>query len=55
MVNTAMSLGIINRRGAYYSFAEQQWQGKDATYQAFREDLDIQNALKEAVIGAVLK
>lgn len=55
MVNTAMSIGLIGRRGAYYSFGEQQWQGKDATYQAFREDLDIQKSLKEAVIGAVLK
>jgi hypothetical protein len=41
---------IITRAGAYYSYNEQRWQGKDATLAAFREDLDMQEELRNAVL-----
>lgn len=47
MVNIGISLGIITRAGAFYSFNEQKWQGKEALVQAFREDIDLQEMLKD--------
>lgn len=44
---TCMGLEIITRRGAYYEFDGQKWQGKEAVFQAVREDLDLQKALRE--------
>lgn len=44
---TCMGLEIITRRGAYYEFDGQKWQGKEAVFQAVREDLDLQKALRD--------
>lgn len=46
MVNIGISLGIITRAGAYYRYKDQQWQGKDNLVQAFREDIDLQETLR---------
>lgn len=51
MVNIASSVDIITRAGAYYSYGDQRWQGKDATLAAFREDLDMQAELRNAVLA----
>jgi recombination protein RecA len=51
MVNIASSVDIITRAGAYYSYGDQRWQGKDATLAAFREDLDMQAELRNAVLN----
>jgi len=50
MVNIASSVDIITRAGAYYSYGDQRWQGKDATLLAFREDLDMQKSLRDEVM-----
>lgn len=50
MVNIASSVDIISRAGAYYSYGDQRWQGKEATLAAFREDLDMQEALRNEVL-----
>ena len=50
MVNIAASVDIISRAGAYYSYGDQRWQGKEATLAAFREDLDMQEALRNEVL-----
>jgi len=50
MVNIASSVDIITRAGAYYSYGDQRWQGKDATLLAFREDLDMQRSLRDEVM-----
>ena len=55
ITNVAMSLEIIERAGAYYSFNGQRWRGKDAVFQAVREDLELQEALREAAFAEVLK
>lgn len=49
IVNIATAEDIITRAGAYYSFGDQRWQGKDALLAGVREDLDLQAAIKDAV------
>lgn len=55
IVNIGIALGIITRGGAYYSYNGQRWQGKEALFQAFREDLDLQAMLKEQSSKEFLK
>jgi hypothetical protein len=50
MVNIAASVDIITRAGAYYSYSEQRWQGKEAMLLAFRADLGMQEELRVAVM-----
>ena len=45
MLNIGIAVDIITRAGAYYSFGEGRWQGKDKMLDAFREDLDMQKDL----------
>jgi recombination protein RecA len=49
IVNIAISSELITRAGAYYSYGDQKWQGKDGVLQAVREDLDLQAKIREAV------
>ena len=49
IVNIAISSELITRAGAYYSYGDQKWQGKDGVLQAVREDLDLQAGIREAV------
>jgi len=51
VVNIAIAIGLIPRAGAYYSFKDQKWQGKEALLLAVREDLDLQKELKDAAFG----
>ena len=51
MVNIAASVDIITRAGAYYSYSDQRWQGKEAMLLAFREDLDMQAQLRSEVFS----
>lgn len=57
IVNVCLSLGVIERRGATYSFNEHTWRGKDCATtiipDAVREDLDLQRLLKDAAFAAV--
>lgn len=50
MVNIAITLELISRRGAYYTFGEEKWQGKDAMVLSFREDLGLQEQLRTAIL-----
>ena len=45
MINIGIAIDVITRAGAYYSFGEGRWQGKDKMLDAFREDLDMQKVL----------
>ena len=57
IVNVCLSLGVIQRAGATYSFGENKWRGKDCATviipAAVREDLDLQRQLTEAAFAAV--
>jgi len=50
MVNIAVSLELIARRGAYYTFGDDKWQGKEAMLLGFREDLGLQEALRQSIL-----
>lgn len=53
-----MALGIINkvitRAGAYYRYAERQWQGQDAMLSSIREEIDLKETLEKDVLNSVL-
>lgn len=47
VVNICISTDIIKRSGAYYSYADNKWQGKDAVLAAVRSEVDLRDALVE--------
>jgi len=49
VVNIAIAYELITRAGAYYSYGEQKWQGKDGVLQAVREDLDLRDKITKEV------
>lgn len=55
VVNICIAVEILKRAGAYYSYGDQKWQGKDAVLQAVREDLDLQRNLKQEATEFFLK
>lgn len=54
IVNICISIDVITRAGAYYSYGEQKWQGKDALIMAVREDVDLQRELREKAVSHFL-
>jgi recombination protein RecA len=52
-----VALGIINkvitRAGAYYRYAERQWQGADAMVSSIKEEVNLREALEKDVLEAV--
>ena len=49
MVNIGITYDIITRAGAFYSYGDQKWQGKDAVLAAFREGIMLQKEIKHDV------
>jgi recombination protein RecA len=47
VVNICISTDIIKRAGAYYSYNDSKWQGKDALIAAVRSEIDLKDALVE--------
>ena len=45
--------GVIKRAGAYYRYAERQWQGADAMVSSIREEIDLKEALEKDVLEVV--
>lgn len=54
VVNICISVEVITRAGAYYSYGDQKWQGKESLLLAVREDLDLQKELKEKAFAHFL-
>lgn len=52
-----LSIGILNkvikRAGAYYRYAERQWQGQDALLDSIREEIDLKEILEKDVIDSI--
>ena len=52
-----VALGIINkvivRAGAYYRYAERQWQGADAMVSSIKEEIDLRDTLEKDVLETV--
>lgn len=52
LVDTAEMAGLVNRTGAWYQLDDgSKIQGRDAFINRVREDIDLQNSLKEKLIG----
>jgi len=49
VVNIAIAYDLITRAGAYYSYGDQKWQGKDGVLQAVREDADLRDKITKEV------
>ena len=45
--------GVIKRAGAYYRYAERQWQGADAMVSSIREEIDLRETLEKDVLEVV--
>jgi len=54
MVNIACADDVITRAGAFYSFEDQKWQGKDKLIAGVREDLELQRQLAATVLHSRL-
>lgn len=54
VVNTCISLEIIERRGAWYNYGDYKWNGKGPISEDVRADMGLQRELKEAAMNAVL-
>lgn len=55
IVNIGIAIEVITRAGAYYSYAGQKWQGKEALVLGVREDLDLQAQLRQEATDHFLK
>jgi hypothetical protein len=55
IVNVAMSLEIIERKGSSYQFGGQKWIGKEKVFEGVREDIGLQNELRAAAFDMVLQ
>jgi recombination protein RecA len=52
LVDTAESLGLVNRTGAWYQLDDgTKVQGRDGFINRVKEDLDLQDSLKKKVLG----
>ena len=49
MWNIATTYEIIERKGAWYHYAGQKWNGKDPVLQSLREDLDLRREIDTQV------
>jgi recombination protein RecA len=45
--------GVIKRAGAYYRYAERQWQGSDAMVASIKEEIDLKETLEKDVLETV--
>jgi recombination protein RecA len=52
--NIALTYGVVERRGAWYHFGDERWNGKEAVMQALREDLGLQRQVDTEVRRRVL-
>ena len=48
-INIGIAIEVITRAGAYYSFGEGRWQGKEKMLEAFRQDVGMKAQLVAAV------
>jgi len=44
---------VIKRAGAYYRYADRQWQGSDAMLSSIREEIDLRETLERDVLDSI--
>lgn len=50
IVDLAVERGIVNRAGAWYTYGEERWQGRQAVRDALADDAELYNSLKKEVL-----
>ena len=53
VVNIAIACEVITRAGAFYSYKDDKWQGKEKVLEALRADLSLQDELREELMGTL--
>ena len=53
VVNIAIACEVITRAGAFYSYKNEKWQGKEKVLEAMRADLDMQETLRKELMGTL--
>ena len=53
MMNIGMVNGVIKRAGAYYRYADRQWQGSTAMLASIREEIDLRETLERDVLDSI--
>ena len=53
MINIAIACEVITRAGAFYSYKDDKWQGKEKVLEALRADLSLQDELREELMGTL--
>lgn len=51
----AVAHDLITRRGAYYEYKNDRWQGKEAVLQSLREEVDLASSLRTEVMEAITR
>ncbi len=51
----AMMENIVERKGAFYSYGENKWRGKEDTLAALREDVDLYEKIRDEVLTVFAK
>jgi recombination protein RecA len=51
----AVAYDIITRKGAYYEYDGQKWQGKDSVLQSVREEVDLYQSISKEVMECVTR
>lgn len=51
--NLAMAYDVVTRRGAYFYYGDQQWQGKEPFLEALRDDVEFAEEMRRNVTAAV--
>ena len=52
VIAAGIAYGIIERAGAYFSFNDERWQGRNGLAKAIRQDPDLQEKIYSAVLSA---
>jgi len=53
MINIAIACEVITRAGAFYSYKDDKWQGKEKVLEALRADLSLQDELRAELMGTL--
>ena len=53
VVNIAIACEVITRAGAFYSYKDDKWQGKEKVLEALRADLSLQDELRDELMGTL--
>lgn len=53
LMNIGMVNGVIKRAGAYYRYADRQWQGSPAMLASIREEIDLRETLERDVLDSI--